>query len=187
VGGSAIGVDLRPLGKGKPTASRGEVYDATRALLVKTWRARLPKKYRDAAIEWVDLGSDSLLTVGVFGDRDTQDLTQPADQIAFWFYDSVDWPIALGEHWLRLALIAVRKDWEKELAKLGYAIKGKFLEKSDDHFIVSGDRIGHPDDDGVFWQLPEYDFTDYEELDAKTTKLLAAAKKKCACPWCAKK
>lgn len=48
-------------------------------------------------------------------------------------------------------------------------------------------RIGQPDDDGVFWQLPEDDFTDYEDLDAKTMKLVAAAKKKCACPWCAKK
>jgi len=187
MGGSAIGVSLRALGKGKPTAPRSEVYDATRALLVKTWRAKLPKKYRDAAIEWVDNGSDSLMTVGVFGDRDTQDLTQPAEDVAFWFYDSVDWPLALCEHWLRLAMIDVRKDWEKELAKLGYAIKGKYIGASDDHFIVAGDRIGHPDDDGIFWQLPEDDFTDYEECDAKTMKLVAAAKKKCACPWCAKK
>jgi hypothetical protein len=188
MGGSAIGVSLRALGKGKRSAPRVEVYDATRALLVKTWRAKLPKKYRDAAVEWVDNGLDSLLTVGLYdNERDTQDLTQPAEEVAFWFYDSVEWPLALAEHWLRLAMIEVRKDWEKELAKLGYAIKGKYLEKSDERFILAGPRIGHPDSDGVFWQLPEYDFTDYEELDAKTTKLVQAAKKKCACPWCAKK
>lgn len=186
MGGSAIGVDLKPLGKGKPAAPRGEVFDATRALLVKTWRARLPKKYRDAAIEWVDNGGDSLCTVGVYGDRDKQDLTQPADKVLFWFYDSVDWGLALCEHWLRLAMIEVRKDWEKELAKLGYAITGKYIGKSDDRFILVGDRIGHPDDDGIFWQLPDDDYTDYEECDAKTMKLVEAAKKKCACPWCAK-
>ena len=185
MGGSAIGVDLRALGK--EPAPRGQVYDATRALLIKTWKAKLPKKYRDAAIEWVDNGSDSLMTVGIYGDRDTQDLTQPAENVHFWFYDSVDWPLALCEHWLRLAMIEVRKDWEKELASFGYAIKGKYLEKSDDHFIVVGGRIGHPDDDGVFWQLPEDDYTDYVDLDAKTMKLVAASKKKCACPWCAKK
>ena len=188
MGGSAIGVTLRQLGKGKPAAPCKDVYDATRALLVKTWRAKLPKKYRDAAVEWVDNGLDSLMSVGTFdNDRlEEEDATQPAKEVLFYFYDSVDWPIALCEHWLRLAMISVRKDWEKELAKLGYAIKGKYLDASDDHFIVAGGRIGHPDEDGIFWQLPEDDFTDYEECDAKTMKLVAAAKKKCACPWCAK-
>ena len=188
MGGSAIGVSLRPLSKGGG-APRSQVFDATRALLIKTWRAKLPKKYRDAAIEWVDNGLDSLMTIGTPDNEDldeSEDAT-PADEVLFWFYDSVDWPLALCEHWLRLAMIQVRKDWEKDLAKLGYAIKGKYLDKSDAHFIVAGDRIGHPDDDGVFWQLPEYAFTDYKELDAKTMKLVAAAKKKCACPWCAKK
>jgi len=189
VGGSAIGVSLKQLGKGKPAAPCKDVYDATRALLVKTWKAKLPKKYKDGAIEWVDNGLDSLMTIGTFDNErlEEEDATAPATEVLFYFYDSVEWGLALCEHWLRLAMIEARKDWEKELAKLGYAIQGEYLEKSTDKFIVASNGIGHPDDDGVFWQLPEYDFTDYEELDAKTTKLVAAAKKKCACPWCAKK
>jgi hypothetical protein len=111
MGGSAIGVALRALSKGKPTAARADVYDMTRM----------------------------------------EEGQKPADDVDFWFYYTVDWPLALANHWLRLAMISARKDWEKELAKLGYAIKGKYLEKSDDQFIVAGDRIGHPDSDGVFW------------------------------------
>lgn len=188
MGGSAIGVSVRQLGGKTPAAGCKEVYDATRALLIKTWKAKLPKKYRDAALEWIDSGSDSLMTIGTFDEErlEDEDPSEPATEILFYFYDTVDWPLALCEHWLRLAMISVRKDWEKELARLGYAIEGEYLEPSDTKFILAGDRIGHPDDDGVFWQLPEDDYTEYGELDAKTMKLVAAAKKKCACPWCAK-
>ena len=30
------------------------------------------------------------------------------------------------------------------------------LDDAEDVFIVAGDRIGHPDEEGVFWQLPTY-------------------------------
>ncbi len=192
MGASGQTLDLKKLGIKNANAS--DVRAAVRGVVTKAWRAALPKSEAKSACQWIDFGLDSLLMVaGSESDDPSDDGDAPTDGVTFWFYETVEWPQALAEHWLAHALVANRKELDATLKKLGYAISNKswYPKKSDlskDRFIVDKKRIGHPDDEGVFWQLPEYDYAEYDELDVKTKKVALAIKDggACQCAYCQK-
>jgi hypothetical protein len=188
----ASGQTLDLLKVGAKSANAGEVRDAIRGVVTKTWRAALSKAHAKEACQWIDFGADSLLMVaGNESDDPGDDAGEPTDAVTFWFYETVEWPQALAEHWLAHALVANRNELDQALKRLGYAIAKDswYPTKADlpaQRFIVDKKRIGRPDDEGVFWQLPEYDYTVYEGLDAKTKKTALAIKEgaACQCPYC---
>jgi hypothetical protein len=173
--------------KGIRLSSRKVVYNATIDFVAKVWKSALsPSNYREAK-GWILQGDDSLLTLGA----PDEDLEAPADRLLFMYYETVEWPLGLAEHWLELALASERVAFEERLKKHGYSLHKRgypTLDKVKGAFFVVGRRIGQPDDDGVFWQLPEYDFQEYEELPKKTRALAEAVKKggPCGCPYCVK-
>jgi hypothetical protein len=135
----------------------------------------------------VSLGEDSLLTLG---DRD-QDEDEPTDCISFWFYDSVEWPNELAQHWLHMTLASNRQRLEEMLERVGYRIAEQSYPELDDNryrFAMAGDRIGLPQGDGIFWALPNYEWqlieactpAERERIDA------VAAGGPCQCPVCVK-
>lgn len=186
MGSAGIGYPLHPI-EGKTPASRRELADAVRELVADAWYADLLRAHAEAACDWILLGEDSLLTIG-----DSEDLKsgEPATELSFSFYLTVDWPVALAQHWLHLALARHRVELDGLLAGMGYARSDDefpTLDDVEDSFIVVEGRIGHPDDDGVFWQLPEYDYDDYQALSPEVRALAEAARAggPCACPYCA--
>lgn len=187
MGSSGWSIDIEAR-EGMTPARWADVRETTLDFLWAAWRDALPSALHDEAWGWVSLGEDSLLTLG---DRD-QDEDEPTDCISFWFYDSVEWPNELAQHWLHLALVSNRQRFEEMLEGVGYRLaeQGSYPELGDDsyRFVMVGDRIGLPQDDGIFWALPEYDWqlleactpAERERIDA------VAAGGPCQCPLCVK-
>lgn len=179
-------------------ASGLEVRKAVIQFLSKAWRAALPKDQAEIARQWIDQGCDSLLMILVHEGEDSEgewENEEPADQILFNFYDSAEWGSELARHWLAHALVAGEADLTKKLAALGYERRaGSWYPTTKDlsaaRFLVDDGRVGHPEEDGMNWQIPEDDagMTDYEELsDAQK----GAAEKvrsggPCQCAYCTK-
>ena len=133
------------------------------------------------------------MIAGSESDDPDDDADDPTDGVTFWFYETVEWPQALAEHWLAHALVANRGALDAALKKLGYAIAKRswYPTKKDlgkSRFVADKKRIGHPDEEGVFWQLPEYGYDEYDALDAKLKKVALAVRDggACQCAYCAK-
>ena len=58
---------------------------------------------------------------------------------------------------------------------------------SEQRFIVDGARVGHTDSEGVFWQLPESEYTDYADMEEeqRAAALRVRDGGACECPYCA--
>jgi hypothetical protein len=187
MGSSGWSIELEPL-EGSTPGTWDAVRDVTMQLLWDAWRVALPKPMFKQAWAWVSMGEDSLLTLG---DRD-QPEDEPTSDITFWFYLSVGWPSELADHWLSLALAEKRAELESNLGELGYRIKpGSRYPELGKHryrFIVSGKRIGHASEEGVYWALPEHDYQESSVLSPALRKRLAALVESgaCECPYCTK-
>lgn len=185
MGSSGYGFDIEVI-DGRTPAPSGVLYEAFRVFLVKQWKAAVSKPQLKMAKDWILQGEDSLLTLG----DEEEDLEEPATRLLFMFYETVDWPQALAYHWLYLALVCARTEVEALLEQHGYQVVANDYPSEkhiDDVFIVASRKIGQPGDDGVFWQYPESDFTDYNDLPKKTKEMALAARDKkvaCACPYC---
>ena len=152
------------------------------------WRDTLPRSLLDEAWGWVSLGEDSLLTLG----DSYQDDDEPTDSISFWFYLSVEWPSELAQHWLHMAFVSKRPRFEQVLEGLGYRLADNsgYPEPGDNRyrFAMPGDRIGHPNGDGIFWALPNYEWQLLEACTPVERERAAAILEggPCQCPPCVK-
>ncbi len=179
-------------------ASGLEVRKAVIQFLSKAWRAALPKDQAGIARRWIDQGCDSLLMILVHEGEDSEgewENEEPADQILFHFYDSAEWGSELAHHWLAHALVAGEADLTKQLAKLGYERRaGSWYPTTKDlseaRFLVDEGRVGHPEEDGMNWQIPEdaAGMTNYEELSAAQKDAAEKIRSggSCQCAYCKK-
>jgi hypothetical protein len=183
-----------------------KVVQAWWSSLEEPGRSRDNPSYARTAVEWIDMGIDSLLTVGVHDySRSDEALDAPAKgELTFWSYDTVSWPKSLAEHWLRMALATTREELEPGLAKLGYKIapeRGAYpslkreLFRDDPAppplFFSDEGKIGLVDREVVTWLLTDDggevpSSTPVSELKATGRKRLDAvlASGRCGCPWC---
>lgn len=99
-------------------ASQEKLREVVLAWLGHQWDDILGKKKADEAWGWVSIGQDSLLTVG---DYDV-DQEAPADDLTFWFYRSVDWPMNRAEHYLTAALFRGHDELDDNLEAIGYRL-----------------------------------------------------------------
>jgi hypothetical protein len=185
MGSSGITVSLTILRK-RP-ASKTVLKEAIQNFLRQTWNRALPMASAKAAWNWIGLGDDSLLTLFDTSEEDAESQDEPAGDLTFWFYETVDWPQTLAEHWLALALSEQRPSFERLLEDFGYGVKANAVyPKNKRRFVVDRQRIGYPDERGIFWQLPDHG---YEENQALSAPLRERAKQvregaACECPYC---
>lgn len=182
---------------GQKPATVGRVRRLVREALAAVWSDALPYPAWTAAEEWAFQVDLSLLTVGPSGgERD------PAEDLSFRFYDGVDWPAQLCNHWLRLALAAGRRRFEAALAAGGLAVDpatwpsllGALRRDEDDPLFVTNDAgaVGRIDDDRVaFWVVGKLGSGSYKPVDRTALEpQLAArvaaivARRRCGCPYC---
>lgn len=191
MGGFANAIELEQTRDDCAPAS--EVWSAVRGAVTGAWREALSAEHAEAACAWVEMGSDSLLMIG---GEDPDDANaggdEPASGVMFWFYETVDWALPLAEHWLAHALVSRRGAIERALGELGYALAEDSgyptaESLSEQRFIVDGARVGHPDSEGVFWQLPESEYTDYADMEEeqRAAALRVRDGGPCKCPYCA--
>lgn len=93
-------------------ASIDELADEVIDHLCMIWQFKLDSDEYDETCEWISQGEDSLITI----DR------RVTDQILFWYYDSVDWPIDVGRHRVRMALLHSLDEFKARLETHGYAL-----------------------------------------------------------------
>jgi hypothetical protein len=187
MGATGFSIGLAKIKKRKRYGTQAEVNEEVVGIVGATFRSLVStKRTRQIVSGWIDQGEESLLSLVGPGDE----LERPATKISFWFYQSVSWPQALAAHWLRLALVTKRTSLQQGLRyNHGYTLRdaGYPTAKSagGGFFTIAG-KIGHADADGVFWQLPEYDFQTDDQLTRPARALAVAAREgaPCGCPFC---
>lgn len=175
-------------------ATGARVVRLARAALVDEWRTALPQRAFDAAMEWFSDVDLALLEM-------TAPSTRPrgrAEAIAFRFYDGVDWPLALADHWVRLGLAAGRRRFDAALARLGYAAAHGWpdtITQLGDHSPWVSDELGQPGfvdgDDVCFWIVGPHGHggwrrTEIAALTTETRARIEVARERggCGCPYC---
>lgn len=187
MGSRGWSIGLRTLEEITP-ASRIGLREATIDVLVQTWRAALRDVWFEAAKRWVAWGLDSLLTVNSSNYEDRSHDGEKATELSFYVYLTIDWPADLATHWLFLALIERRDEFEAMLGELGYAIARDAwyptYADAGGRFVVVDGRIGLADAEGVAWQLPDTGYTARADLSDRAREAIERMEGPCACPYC---
>jgi hypothetical protein len=105
--------------------SMEELREVVLGWLGHQWDDILGKKQADEPWGWVSLGRDSLLTVGDY----EVDQDAPTDELEFWFYRNVDWPMGWAEHLLLGALVAGHQELNDNLEPIGYRIPEPYADR----------------------------------------------------------
>jgi hypothetical protein len=177
MGRSGISIRIEPVDSGVST-TEDAIGQAIHGFLRESWERMLGPDWCNTADLWISMGEDSLLTIEV-----------RAPRVTFWFYDSVEWPIGLAEHWLELAL-ATRRCWlDERLHPLGYRLDlstipsiQPFYRRSESPYLVQGKRIGRAEQGQLHWVNERVPPTPCGELDRETRAALETGW--CHCPAC---
>ena len=168
---------------GAMQARRMEVYSGAAEVIREFWWQTLDGRWRSTACDWISSGIDSLLTVGD-GDGDG-----PIQQVTFWFNETVWWPHALADHWLRIALVCSKLELDDVLRKCGYTLVfagvPSTLDVSRVRFFVHEGRIGTASRDRIDWQDEESAPGEYGELADDVRRVIdRVLATRCRCPLC---